>query len=143
MLLALLSGCPHAQPTAAPIGNATEPGGEDPSIECDDEIVGPLHLLPDASYLIAESELAQRTIREHRGELLRCYTDRAHTYPSLEGRVTVQFRIDGDGRARDIRTEGFDAIIDRCLCERIAKLQFDKRAFDASVTVPLTFANTR
>jgi hypothetical protein len=140
-LCALLAGCGHAQPTA--IGNATDPDGDEAAIECDDELVGPLHLIPDASYLIAESELAQRTIREHRGELLRCYTDRARRYPSLAGRVTVEFRIDAEGRARGIRTQGFDAVIDRCLCERIAKLQFEKRAFDASVTVPLTFAGSR
>jgi hypothetical protein len=141
LIILLLAGCPGRTPTSAPIHNATANGETDEQIPCDDEVVGPLYMLPDSSYLISEGELAQRTIREHRGDLLRCYTERTRTRPSLYGRVTVDFMIDAEGRAREIRTRGFDAIVDRCICERIAHFQFDKRAFDARVSVPLDFAN--
>lgn len=113
-------------------GPANEPG------ECDDVVEGPLYA-PVIRYLVSVNELAARTIREHQGEFLRCYVQRARYQPNLEGRVTVTFTITPGGKAGRVRTVGFDADVDRCICERMRTLVFDQLAAGANVSFPFVF----
>ncbi len=136
-----LAGCAGpstSAPAPAPIENRSAPAPADERTACEDVVEGPLYA-PVIQYLVTGNEVAARTLREHRGELLRCYVERARYEPTLEGRVTVSFTIAPDGKPGRVRTVGFDAQIDRCLCERIRAIVFDQMAVGAKVDYPLVF----
>jgi hypothetical protein len=132
------AGKPSPPPPTAPIENRVVAGPAAEPAECDDVVEGPLYA-PVIQYLVTAGELAARTIREHQGEFLRCYTQRARYLPNLEGRVTVTFTIETGGKPGRVRTVGFDADVDRCICEKMRTLVFESLAAGEKISFPFVF----
>lgn len=105
-----------------PITNSTPPPA--PSQICED-VVSALPASVEMGLVIDEETFLERAIREHEPVLRNCYVQRLKYKPHLGGKVDIEMTVGADGKAKHIRTKGFDAELDRCLCEELSKLQFE------------------
>ena len=86
--------------------------------------------------LVSTTDLVEDALRAHKNAFLRCYLDRAVHDPDLRGRVILSFRMTG-GHLVDVRTIGFDADIDRCLCDSLWSMTFPDVDVDPAMRYPL------
>jgi hypothetical protein len=75
--------------------------------------------------VISEESFLQRAIREQEAVLRNCYVQRLKYKPHLGGKVDLEITVGSDGKAKHIRTKGFDEELDRCLCEKLSEVQFE------------------
>lgn len=122
-LALLIAACGGKRaPSEQPITNTVPPPA--PSQICEDTIIQyPPRI--EMGLVISEGTLIERAIREHTPLLRNCYAQRLRYKPHLAGRVDIAITVGADGKATHIHTKGFDAELDRCLCEKLAAIQFE------------------
>jgi len=90
---------------------------------------------------LSESKV-RKVIRAHHRRLRRCYINRLQTHPGLQGRITVHFVIDANGRVKQVSsfdTIG-DAALQQCVENRFRIMRFPRpRGGEVVVNYPLTF----
>jgi hypothetical protein len=131
-------GCGSAPPP--PPSHSVETREILPELPCSDVIEGPLQIAPtfDPGYLVSAEEIVDREMRRNHGAFLACFVHRLKYDPQLGGTVTLSFRILPDGRPTAIETRGFDAGIDRCVCEKLLGMHFGA-ASSTTIRYPLRF----
>jgi len=87
-------------------------------------------------------EIIQRVVRRHFRSFRRCYEDGLRNCPNLNGRVTVTFVIERDGRVR--RASGKadipDAAVIACVVRRFRSLVFPApNGGSVTVSYPILF----
>jgi hypothetical protein len=71
------------------------------------------------------AERVRESLRDHMHELHRCYAWRANR---VRGDVDLRFRIDGDGRAHDVRARGITQAMSSCVRELVTRIPFEVAA---------------
>ena len=79
----------------------------------------------DTGLVIDDETFLDRAIRAHEPVLRACYAERLKHRPHLAGKVVLDITVGADGRATHVHTRGFDAELDRCLCEKLMDLRFE------------------
>jgi hypothetical protein len=121
-----------------PITNSIPPASQ----ICEDTIVQRSTLDPAIGLVISEETFFQRAMHQHQPALRDCYEQRLAYKPYLSGKVVLEITV-ADGKATRIRTKGFDAELDRCLCETLAKLHFATLSGgEVKASYPLYFTRT-
>jgi hypothetical protein len=86
----------------------------------------------DAKVLGAiDPELIRRVIREHASQVRYCYEQQLALTPKLEGKVSIRWQIEADGRVTNPQVERAEttlpnAEVHRCIMSRIATWEFPK-----------------
>jgi hypothetical protein len=144
LVLLMVAGCASraTAPPADPPANVA-PSPPSGGATCADSIIDttravdmPASNMP-TNYRLGTSEIVGRAIRKRLPTFQLCYLIRLKDQPDLRGRVTARFRVQKSGRPVNIHTFGFDAEIDRCVCERLSALTFG--SFDQDETAEYAF----
>lgn len=88
-------------------------------------------------------EAIQEAVASERGRIQGCYTRRLQAAPSLEGEVTVRFRIEADGHvsAADIIEKTLeDEELERCVTAAVLELRLPASPTGSFVIVTYPFA---
>ncbi|MFN0251662.1 MAG: AgmX/PglI C-terminal domain-containing protein [Kofleriaceae bacterium] len=108
------------------LANSTPPPAS--SSICEDTITPPIsaHVsTTDFGLVISEESFLQRAVRAKEPAMRACYQQRLTYRPHLAGKVVIDITVGGDGKAKRIHTKGFDAELDRCLCETLSAVKFE------------------
>lgn len=118
----LIAACGGKSASEQPITNTTPPPASSPI--CEDTIT---HYPPriEMNLVISEESFIERAIRQNEPVLRNCYAQRLRYKPHLAGRVEIAITVGADGTATHIHTRGFDAELDRCLCEKLAAIHYE------------------
>lgn len=141
LLVLAACGSRGAAPPPAPPSN-TAAGLRSQGAMCADSIIDPTRAIDapidvPGNYVVTTTELVSREIRRQLPAFHLCYLERAKYQPELGGRVTARFTVEKSGRAVNIKTFGFDADIDQCVCAKLSALNFG--SFDRTETVEYAF----
>jgi hypothetical protein len=107
-----------------------------------------LPVSPDGPVITGSIDVysVRRVVRDHAGEIRRCYEARLAVDPSLQGKVTVRWIIRSDGAASDAAVDVaastlLDGELHRCMESRIDGWRFEALAGGetAAVVYPWTF----
>jgi hypothetical protein len=80
-----------------------------------------------------------RVIMKRKRYIRACYEKELTVKPTLEGKVTVKFRIEPNGKTSNVSARGLDANIEGCIAAQFRKLVFPKSVSPADLTYPLAF----
>jgi hypothetical protein len=73
-----------------------------------------------------DKEIIRRHIARNREKIAYCYERELLAKPGLEGTVTVNFTLNGNGRVIQSTASGVDAAVSSCIAEVIANVAFPK-----------------
>jgi hypothetical protein len=74
-----------------------------------------------------DKAVIDRVIKAHLSQFRYCYQKELNRNPDLQGKITMKFVIARDGSVSSAKVDGSsmdNAIVENCLCERFARLQF-------------------
>ena len=83
--------------------------------------------------------LVDRAIQKRMRQIRACYEKALTTKPKLEGKVTIQFRIERAGNVTNVRAKGVDDELDACIVQQWRKIVFPKSAHPWDLTYPVVF----
>ncbi len=89
-----------------------------------------------------DRDIIRRIVRAHINEVRHCYNIGLSKDPNLQGRVVVQFEIDGGGKVpkSDIQsTTVKDPVVGQCMAKAVKRWKFPKPQGGADVTVSYPF----
>ena len=94
-----------------------------------------------------DREVIAQYIKSQLGYILYCYERQLSAKPSLQGKVSVQFTIGGDGYVNTQKvsdTTMGDPTVEGCMLSKIAKWKFPspKGGTQVNVTYPFLFKST-
>lgn len=134
LAVVLLAACGGKSANDSHVANAVPP--PPPSAICKDTLVQAPST--EAGFVVDSETFLERAIRAHEPVLRNCYVQRLAYKPHLGGRVDVELTISAAGKATRIHTKGFDAELDRCLCEKLSEITFETLS-DAEVKASYPF----
>lgn len=135
LAVVLLAACGGKSANDSHVANAVPP--PPPSAVCKDTLVQAAPST-EAGFVVDSETFLERAIRAHEPVLRNCYVQRLAYKPHLGGRVDVELTISAVGKATRIHTKGFDAELDRCLCEKLSEITFETLS-DAEVKASYPF----
>jgi hypothetical protein len=107
------------------------------------KVVGHFEPDPTSEQIANPVDLVRRIVRLSFKQLRQCYVSALSTNPDLQGRVTVRFTIDKDGkvsRAKNVGQEMPDANVVRCVVRSFSELTFPRPAKgEVTVVSPINF----
>jgi hypothetical protein len=80
-----------------------------------------------------------RVIMKRSRYIRACYEKELTAKPDLEGKVTVKFRIEPDGKTTNVKASGMVPNLNACIVQQFKKLVFPRSASPAGLTYPLVF----
>jgi hypothetical protein len=95
-----------------------------PSTICEDTIMSST-TSNEVGLVISEESFLERAMRANEHAMRECYQQRLTYKPHLAGKVVIELTVGGDGTAKRIHTKGFDAELDRCLCDTLSAVKFE------------------
>ena len=80
-----------------------------------------------------------RVIMKRKRYIRACYEKELTVKADLEGKITVKFRIEPNGKTTHVTASGVDDNLSACIAAQFRKLVFPKSAEPAELTYPLVF----
>jgi hypothetical protein len=90
-----------------------------------------------------DKAIIRRYIRRNIQKLTYCYEKELLTTPGIKGTVTVDFRIDTDGKVSASKASGINTEVETCVAGVVKSIEFPKpKGGDVTVKYPFTFQTT-
>jgi len=88
----------------------------------------------------ADAEALQQAVRSHSAQTNHCYEVALKDDPTLSGMVTLQIRIDANGRVTTATADGLSESLQACLIAQVREIKFPKpQDPPVSLIVPFRF----
>jgi hypothetical protein len=84
--------------------------------------------------------VVKRVVKMHSNQIRYCYEKSLMQNPSLQGKVTVTFTIEKDGKVSAAKAEGVEDNLDRCIEARFKTFEFPKSPAPVTIVYPFVLA---
>jgi hypothetical protein len=86
-----------------------------------------------------DKEIIRRYVKRNIEKITYCYEKELLAQPGLEGTVTVNFTLNGNGRVIDSKASGVDPTVSSCIAEVVSTIRFPKVGDDGIYPIKYPF----